>query len=215
VLAVLERTGWKAIRTSEPHRTLRRQSWPGLQSTRVLCRKTCGMPGRSDQSLPDLSRPRITLPIPQQLPGHPRRRAEARQGPWISVAGGIDQEFVRHHLRRAGRQIIGSWFHLPPALLDKGGQLRQHVIHDEIRRFLDEPATARLQIENARLVAQDHALRIRSGSAEGNGVTGAAGKISPWVIGQTSGVSRLLKTFGETIRTKRIPPVRGLIWGSD
>jgi hypothetical protein len=60
---------------------------------------------------------------------------------------------VRHHLRRAGRQIIGGWFHLPLALLDKGGRLRQHLIHDEIRRLLDEPPTARPQIENARLVA--------------------------------------------------------------
>jgi hypothetical protein len=48
---------------------------------------------------------------------------------------------------------IGGWCPSAAALLDKGGQFREHFIHDEIRRFLDEPPATSLQVENARLVA--------------------------------------------------------------
>jgi hypothetical protein len=48
---------------------------------------------------------------------------------------------------------LQEWVPFAAALLDKSGQLRQHLIHDKPRRFLDEPSATRLQVENARLVA--------------------------------------------------------------
>lgn len=63
-------------------------------------------------------------------------------------------------------------------ITDQGLQPRQHLVHDEFRHGLDEPASARLEVEYARLIAQHHALRSQPGTAERDGEAGMAGKVS-------------------------------------
>ncbi len=86
-------------------------------------------------------------------------------------------------------------------LLDQSEKLGQHLVDDEFRNPLDKTRFAGLQVENAGLAAQGDALRIRSGAAQRDRQAGMTAKPPPCVIGQTSGVPRMLKALAETIST--------------
>jgi hypothetical protein len=64
------------------------------------------------------------------------------------------------------------------ALFDQGGQPGQNLIDDEVGHALDKTGIPGLQIENPRLIAQNNALCLGSGTAERNSEAGMTREIA-------------------------------------